>query len=163
MNFTKIDGRGQRKTQRGVCSHAHGKRAGLRIQVIAWQNVLLTGLRPVFGTTPPSTTTSVPSRRGEGVIYRVLGTATLPTGTSVASRRDKGGFYPVFGTATLPTSISVASSRGETVIHRSFATAIMPTDASVASSRSHCELVHRIVAELGFVKFTWNEPLLIIK
>ena len=49
MNFTKIDGRGQRKTQRGVCSHAHGKRAGLRIQVIAWQNVLLTGLRPVFG------------------------------------------------------------------------------------------------------------------
>ena len=132
MNFTKIDGRGQRKTQRGVCSHAHGKRAGLRIQVIAWQNVLLTGLRPVFGTTPPSTTTSVPSRRGEGVIYRVLGTATLPTGTSVASRRDKGGFYPVFGTATLPTSISVASSRGETVIHRSFATAIMPTGISGA-------------------------------
>ena len=187
MNFTKIDGRGQRKTQRGVCSHAHGKRAGLRIQVIAWQNVLLTGLRPVFGTTPPSTTTSVPSRRGEtviyrsfgtatlptgtsvasprgeGVIYRVFGTATLPTGTSVASRRDKGGFYPVFGTATLPTSISVASSRGETVIHRSFATAIMPTDASMGSSRCHCELVHRIVALLGFVKFTWNEPLLIIK
>ena len=81
------------------------------------------GLRPVFGTTPPSTTTSVPSRRGEGVIYRVFGTATLPTGTSVASRRDKGGFYPVFGTATLPTSISVASSRGEGVIYRVFGTA----------------------------------------
>ena len=163
MNFTKIDGRGQRKTQRGVCSHAHGKRAGLRIQVIAWQNVLLTGLRPVFGTTPPSTTTSVPSRRGETVIYRSFGTATLPTGTSVASPRGEGVIYRVFGTATMPTGIPEASRHGETVIHRSFATTIMPTDASVASSRSHCELVHRIVAELGFVKFTWNEPLLIIK
>ena len=39
----------------------------------------------------------------------------------------------------------------------------LPTDASVASSRSHCALVYRIVALLGFVKFTWNEPLLIIK
>ena len=38
-----------------------------------------------------------------------------------------------------------------------------PTDASVASSGSHCELVYRIVALLGFVKFTWYEPLLIIK
>ena len=28
---------------------------------------------------------------------------------------------------------------------------------------SHCELVYRIVAELGFMKFTWHEPLLIIK
>ena len=55
------------------------------------------------------------------------------------------------------------SLRGETVIYRSFATAIMPTDASMGSSRCHCELVHRIVAFLGFVKFTWNEPLLIIK
>ena len=27
----------------------------------------------------------------------------------------------------------------------------------------HCEFVYRIVAELGFVKFTWHEPLLIIK
>ena len=187
MNFTKIDGRGQRKTQRGMCSRAHGKRAGLRIQVIAWQNVLLTGLRPVFGTTPPSTTTSVPSRRGEtviyrsfgtatlptgtsvasprgeGVIYRVFGTATLPTGTSVASRRDKGGFYPVFGTATLPTGTSVASPRGETVLYRTFGTETLPTDASVAYSRSHFQLGYRIVALLGFVKFTWHEPLLIIK
>ena len=160
----KIDGRGRRKTsERRLILRTREASGTHRIQVIAWLSVLLTGLRPVFGTTPPSTTTSVPSRRGETVIYRSFGTATLPTGTSVASRRDKGGFYPVFGTATLPTSISVASSRGETVIHRSFATAIMPTDASVASSRSHCELVHRIVAELGFVKFTWNEPLLIIK
>ena len=51
----------------------------------------------------------------------------------------KGDFWPVFGTAT------------------------MPTDVSVASARSHCELVYRIVAVLGFVKFTWYEPLLIIK
>ena len=38
-----------------------------------------------------------------------------------------------------------------------------PTDASVASSGSHCEWVYRIVDELGFVKFTWHELLLIIK
>ena len=44
-----------------------------------------------------------------------------------------------------------------------FGTATLPTDASVASARSYCELVYRIVALLGFVKFTWNEPLLIIK
>ena len=81
----------------------------------------------------------------------------------MASSRGEGGFWPVFATATHPTGTPVPSLRGETVIYRSFATAIMPTDASVASSRSHCELVHRIVAELGFVKFTWNEPLLIIK
>ena len=44
-----------------------------------------------------------------------------------------------------------------------FSTESRPTDASMGSSRCHCELVHRIVAFLGFVKFTWNEPLLIIK
>ena len=54
-------------------------------------------------------------------------------------RVTKGGFLPVFGTATLPTGASVASPRG------------------------HCELVYLIVALLGFVKFTWHEPLLIIK
>ena len=75
----------------------------------------------------------------------------------------KGGFWPVFGTATHPTGTPVPSLRGETVIHRPFGTATMPTDVSVASARSHCELVHRIVAELGFVKFTWHGPLLIIK
>ena len=71
--------------------------------------------------------------------HNLLGTETMPTGASVASRRGEGGFWTVFGTATLPTS------------------------ASVASSRSHCELVFWIVALLGLVKFTWNEPLLIIK
>ena len=140
MNFTKIDGRGQRKTsERRVLPRTREAGCAIRIQVIAWQNVLLTGLRPVFGTTPPSTTTSVPSRRGETVIYRSFGTATLPTGTSVAS------------------------PRGETVLYRTFGTETLPTDASMGSSRCHCELVHRIVALLGFVKFTWNEPLLIIK
>ena len=54
-------------------------------------------------------------------------------------RVTKGGFLPVFGTATLPTGASVPSPRG------------------------HCELVYRIVALLSFVKFTWHEPLLIIK
>ena len=44
-----------------------------------------------------------------------------------------------------------------------FGTATPPTGTSVAFSRSHCELVYRIVAILGFVKFTWNELLLIIK
>ena len=44
-----------------------------------------------------------------------------------------------------------------------FGTASLPTGTSVASPRSHCELVFRIVAELGFVKVTWHEPLLIIK
>ncbi len=68
-----------------------------------------------------------------------FGTATLPTDTSETSSRGEGGFYPVFGTAPLPT------------------------DVSVASSRSHCELVYLIVALLGFVKFTWDGPLLIIK
>ena len=112
----KIDGRGRRKTsERRLILRTREASGTHRIQVIAWLSVLLTGLRPVFGTTPPSTTTSVPSRRGEGVIYRVFGTATLPT------------------------------------------------DVSVESSRTNCELVYRIVAILGFVKFTWHEPLLIIK
>ena len=53
--------------------------------------------------------------------------------------RDEGAFRPVFGTAPPPTG------------------------ALVASTRSHCELAYRIVAEFGFVKFTWHEPLLIIK
>ena len=44
-----------------------------------------------------------------------------------------------------------------------FGTAPPPTGALVASSRSHYELVYGIVALLGFVKFTWYEPLLIIK
>ena len=44
-----------------------------------------------------------------------------------------------------------------------FGTAILSADVSVASSRSHCELVYLIVALLGFVKFTWDGPLLIIK
>ena len=71
--------------------------------------------------------------------------------------------YRTFGTATLPTGTSEPSRRVEMVLYRTFGTATPPTDASVASSRSHCELVYRIVALLGFVKFTWNEPLLIIK
>ena len=72
-------------------------------------------------------------------------------------------FATGFGTAPPATGGSEAGSRGEGDIYRHFGTGTLPTDASVASSRSHCELVYRIVAELGFVKFTWHEPLLIIK
>ena len=85
----------------------------------------------------------------------------------MAFRRGEGGFWTVFGTAPLPTGTSVASPRAEgkeigTVngikvgVTTGFFTATLPTDASVAASRSHCELVHRIVAEMGFVKFTWH-------
>ena len=112
--------------------------------------------------------------RAETVIYRHFGTGTPPTRGSVSSPRVKASpkrpqtgltpaFLPVLGTATLPTSTPEASWRGEGGFWPVFGTATLPTDASVASSRSHCELVHRIVAELGFVKFTWHEPLLIIK
>ena len=96
------------------------------------------------------------------------------TGTSVASPRGEEGFYRHFGTGTLPTGTSEPSPRGERPAARSkpgnvlmllpvFGTATLPTDVSVASSRSHCEFVYRIAALLGFVKFTWHEPLLIIK
>ena len=67
-----------------------------------------------------------------------------------------------FGTGTPSTDASVASSRGEAFFLPVFGTATLPTDVSVASSRSHCEFVYRIAALLGFVKFTWHEPLLII-
>ena len=93
----------------------------------------------VFGTSPAATGSSEPSPRDEGVIYRVFGTEPPPTTISEPSPRGKGDIYRHFDTATLPKSISVASSR------------------------SYCELVYRIVAELSFVKFTWHEPLLIIK
>ena len=98
----KIDGSGQRKTQRGVCSRAHGKREahiGYKLS------------------------------RGEGGFWTVFGTATLPTGTSRASMRGETvwsrcqtGLWPmprpVFGTATLPTSTSVPTPRGKTVWNR---------------------------------------------
>ena len=73
------------------------------------------------------------------------------------------GFTTGFGSAPPATDTSEAGSRVEGGFYRHFGTATLPTDASVTSSRSHCELVYRIVAVLGFVKFTWHEPLLIIK
>ena len=89
------------------------------------------------------------------------GKRAAPIGYKIS--RGKAFFRPVFGTATPSTGTSETSPRGEEDIYRHFGTATLPTDASVASSRSNCELVFRIVAELGFVKFTWHEPLLIIK
>ena len=73
------------------------------------------------------------------------------------------GFTTGFGSTPPVTGGSEAGSRGEGDIYRHFGTGTLPTDASVASSRSHCELVYRRVALLGFVKFTWYEPFLIIK
>ena len=81
----------------------------------------------------------------------------------MASSRGEAFFLPVFGTATPPRGISEPFPCGETVFYPVFGTAPLPTDVSVASSRSHCELVYLIVALLGFVKFTWDGPLLIIK
>ena len=132
----KIDGSEQRKIQRGVCSRAHGKREahiGYKLS------------------------------RGEGGFWTVFGTATMPTATSGASRRGEWGFWTVFGTAIMPTGTSEPSRRVEMVLYRTFGTATLPTDTSMASSRSLCELAYRIVAEFGFVKFTWHETLLIIK
>ena len=143
-----------------VCSSAHVTRA---VPIVFKLSRGKAFFRPVFGTATPSRGPSETSPRGEEGFYRHFGTAPPPTTISVASPRGEGVIYRVFGTATLPTSISVASSRGKGVIYRVFGKATPSTDASVASSRSHCELVYRIVAELGFVKFTWHEPLLIIK
>ena len=112
--------------------------------------------------------------RAETVIYRHFGTGTPPTRGSVPPPRAKASpnrpqtaltpaFLPALATATLPTMPSVSSPRGKGGFRPLFVTATLPTDASVASSRSHCELVYLIVALLGFVKFTWHEPSLIIK
>ena len=60
----KIDGSGQRKTKRGVCSRAHGKRAV-----------------PI----------EFKLSRGEEGFWTGFGTATLPTSTSEGSSRGKGG------------------------------------------------------------------------
>ena len=70
------------------------------------------------------------------------GFSAIPACQSITDRPQTcltPAFLPVLGTETLPTSASGASSRG------------------------HCELVYLIVALLGFVKFTWHEPSLIIK
>ena len=97
------------------------------------------------------------------MLGRPIGTESRPTGVPEASRRGEGGFWTTFGTDTLPTGTPEASRRGEGGFWTVFGTATMPTATSVASSRSLCELVYRIVTMLGFVKFTWHEPLLIIK
>ena len=72
-------------------------------------------------------------------------------------------FATGFGTAPQDTGGSEAGPRGEGNIYRHFGTATLPTGTSEASPLNHCELVYRIAALLGFVKFTWYEPLLIIK
>ena len=122
------------KASTGVCSRAHGTRA------------IVIPLPPVR---VPCVCSRAHGKQAAPIIYKLS--------------RNKAFFRPAFGTATPSTGTSVASSRGEEGFYRHFGTGTLPTDASVASSRSNCELVFRIVAELGFVKFTWHEPLLIIK
>ena len=59
-----------------------------------------------------------------------------------------------------PTDLKTVSFRCH---NRSSARRPLSIGTSVVAPLNHCELVYRIVAELGFVKFTWNEPVLIIK
>ena len=124
----KIGGSGLRKTQRGVCSRAHGKWAGpIGYKLSRGEG----GFWPVFGTAPLPTGTSVPSPRGEGDIYRPFGTVTLNRTTSGAGSRGEAspnqpqtGLLPMlrldFGTASPAGGLSVASPRGEAVIYRLF-------------------------------------------
>ena len=139
----KIDGSGQRKTPRGVCSRAHGKRAGpsgyklSRAKAFFW---------PVFGTESRPTGAPEASSRGEGGFWTVFGTATLPTGTSEPSsrgeaspNRSQNGSFPmhqsVFGTESRPTGAPEASRRGEGVFWPVFDTESRPTGATGASRR----------------------------
>ena len=124
----------------------------------AWRSVLLTGLEPVFVR----------------CFNRPFGTATLPTGTSGASPRGKAspnrsqtGLFPMLWPVLRHGDLAHKPLRGILAWRRWLLDGLRHGDlayrCSGASSRSHCELVHRIVAEMGFVKFTWHEPLLIIK
>ena len=94
MNFTKIDGRVQRKTQRGMCFRAHGKRAepiGYKLSCGERKEIgTVAGIKVEFatgfGTAPPATDSSEAGPRGEEGFYRHFGTGTPSTGTSVASQ-----------------------------------------------------------------------------
>ena len=155
----KIDGSGQRKTQRGVCSRAHGKRDPFDTsycvakrssdrsltrrpcpQMLQWHPRVAKGASGRSLARPPCP--QVLQRHpgvAKGASGRSLARRPCPQVPQSHPRVAKGVLFPPFGTATLPT------------------------DAPGASLWSHCELVYRIVALLGFVKFTWYEPLLIIK
>ena len=98
------------RPQRGVCSRAHEKRAGRRIQVIAWRRGLLAGLR--HGDHAHRYSRAIPAwrRRSSG---RSSARRPLPQVSQCHPCVAKGDFLSVFGTATMPTSTSGASSRGE--------------------------------------------------
>ena len=110
----KIDGSGQRKTQRGVCSRAHGKRdpSDTSYRVAKRSSDRSLTRRPCPQVLQGHLCVARPSS------IDTLVTRPLPTGTPEPSPRGEAVFWPVFGTATLPTSTSVPSSRGKTVWNR---------------------------------------------
>ena len=138
----KIDGSGQRKTQRGVCSRAHGKRdpSDTSYRVAKRSSDRSLTRRPCPQVLQGHLCVARPSS------IDTLVTRPLPTGTPEPSPRGEAVFWPVFGTATLPTSTSGPSSRGEASPNRSqngpfpmhqsvFGTESRPTGAPEASRR----------------------------
>ena len=127
-----------------------------------------------FGTATPSTGASVASPRGEG------GLLTGLWHSDPAHRYLRG--IPAWRTASRPVhdrhlTDALAGLRHGDPAHRHLRTIFAwrrglltglrdgtpATGTSEPSPQGHCYLVNRIVAEMGFVKFTWHEPLLIIK
>ena len=178
----KIDGNGQRKTPRGMCSRAHGKRAGPSgYKLSRGKGELLTGLWPdlrPYSWPLRSGSGSRSALRHSDLACRCL--SAIPAwqrGLLDGLRHGDPTHRYLSGILAWRRGASGRSSArhpypqvlqghprvAKRVSWPVFGTATPPTGTSVAFSRSHCGLVYRIVAILGFVKFTWNELLLIIK
>ena len=167
----KIDGSGQRKTQRGVCSRSHGKWAGpIEYKLSRGEGGLLTGLR--HGSPAHRYLSAISAwRRGLPAAlwhgdpaYKGLSAILACQTGHLSALRHRNPAYKGF--SAIPACQSI-TDRPQTCLTPAFlpvlGTETLPTSASGASSRGHCELVYLIVALLGFVKFTWHEPSLIIK
>ena len=179
----KIDGSGQRKTQRGVCSRAHGKRdpsdtsyrvakgssgrSSARLpcpQVLQWH--LCVARRSSTGPSPRPPCPQVLQRHPGVTKESSIGSSARPPCPQVPQWHPRVAKHSSDRSSARPPCLQVPRWHPRVAKRssdRASARRPRPTDASVASSGSHCELVYRIVALLGFVKFTWNEPLLIIK
>ena len=163
----KSDGSGQRKTQKGVCSRAHGKWAGpIEYKLSRGEGDIY---RP-FDTGTLSTRGSVPSPRAKAspnrpqtaltpVFLPALATVTLPTMPSVPPPRAKADIYRPFGTGTISRTTSGAGSRGKTVWNRcqtgllpmlrpDFGTASPARGLSVASWRGEAVIYWLFVHEM---------------